>query len=325
MLGALSGRDVAVALHRRFGPAKKRRARMAKHERKEGDESYTYTIALFGDSMMVEQFSAWCFLLHGAACERSSRQGKSHNLRWMNVERTYTLSAAESEAALRGKNEKGPEESDSSAAAMAKSAESVRVTLRVRFARSYTTKGGHSVIAAVGTIARQLLSVDPDVVAGNLASLHWQQNMRSQEQWEGNLRAFGDTLRRHLARRVKKSSTDGAAEEGPEERLFYYWGNTMIQMGRTQGLNSGRTAAFNEAARRILQQQEPLAEAAGGGGAIASSPSPPFVTYFDPLHLSVARRESSFDGQHWACYHRYGGVSATITQLWMAHLIGALR
>jgi hypothetical protein len=80
-------------------------------------------------------------------------------------------------------------------------------------------------------------------------------------------------------------------------------GHTAIQMGRTQGLQPMRTFAFSEAAAAALR-----------GTAFQ---------YFDPYNLTVARRESSFDGQHWACYHRYGGVSHTILTLMLNHVCPA--
>ena len=165
-------------------------------------------LALFGDSMLVEQFH----MLHSFfAPDAPVVQGKFKRLRSMEF-----------------KTE----------------------SLHIKFFRSYTTGGGHSLIASPRTIVEQLSSFKPHTVVGNAAVLHWQQNMRSQKDWEGNL--------------VELSSRFAAVLPGVRA---VYVGPTLIQMGRTQGLQPQRTAAFAAAARRLLAGWE----------------------FFDPMLLSVAR------------------------------------
>lgn len=158
--------------------------------------------------------------------------------------------------------------------------------VRIRFSRSYTTREGKSVIANPTTIVRQLESTSPEVVVGNLAVLHWQQNMREVSEWESNLEEF--------ARMVAHSKVLRSSRK-------FYFGPTMIQMGRTQGLEPYRTRRFAAAARRILSTTNKSTGEA--------------FEFVDPMELSVARRESAYDGQHWACYHLYGGVAQMILQL----------
>uniref|UniRef100_A0A7S1PT30 Uncharacterized protein n=1 Tax=Neobodo designis TaxID=312471 RepID=A0A7S1PT30_NEODS len=191
-------------------------------------------LALFGDSMLVEQFH----MLHNFLAPNSAIvQGKNKRLRSMEFK------------------------SD---------------TLHVKFFRSYTTGGGHSIIASPATIVSQIASFSPDVVVGNAAVLHWQQNMRSEADWKRNVVDLHARFTEALSR----------------VRTIYF-GPTLIQMGRTQGLQPQRTAAFAAIAQQALRSWE----------------------FFNPAALSIPRRESAFDGQHWACYHTFGGVSHTISQL----------
>ena len=203
-------------------------------------------IALFGDSMLVEQF----YMLHQFFAEGIKVVQSKHRR-------------------LRSLEFSTPE-------------------LHVKFFRSYTTGGGHSIIAATGTIVEQLASFKPDAVVGNLAVLHWQQNMRQPSEWESNLQQFRAAF--------EKSATLRNARP-------FYLGPTLIHMGRTQGLQPQRTLAFAAAARRLLPRFQ-------------------FVDLYD---LSISRRESAFDGQHWACYHRFGGVAHTIMQLLLRHVATYLR
>ena len=128
----------------------------------------------------------------------------------------------------------------------------------------------------------------PSLVVANLAVLHWQQNMRTLAAWQSNL----NTFQRAMHNACQKISH------------FYYLGPTLIQMGRTQGLQPRRTSAFAAVARDTLS-----------GGACR-------VRYLSPYNLSVSRRESAFDGQHWACYHEVGGVAHVIAQLFLNDLCG---
>ena len=202
------------------------------------------SIAIFGDSMMVEMFNMFAAFFDARS---SVSHGKYKKLRFME----FTTDQG----------------------------------LRVRFSRSYTTSQGTSVLASPATIVRQLELTRPDVIIGNLAVLHWQQNMRPLSAWTRSLSDFHETvIRAFPSEAVKK----------------IYVGHTLIQMGRTQGLNPSRTEAFSQAARLTLTQFE----------------------FFDPLELSHSRREAAFDGQHWACYHMYGGVSMSITHLLLAGLCG---
>lgn len=152
----------------------------------------------------------------------------------------------------------------------------------VKFFRSYTTQHGSSVIGHPRVVAEQLSSLRADVLLGNFAVLHWQQNMRKSEDWKRNLEQFKAFFAAHEANIPFK----------------YYFGHTLIQMGRTQGLQPSRTELFSSTARETLTQWR----------------------YFDPYNLSLSRRESAFDGQHWACYHEYGGVSLTIMQLFLSYI-----
>jgi hypothetical protein len=200
-------------------------------------------IALFGDSMLVEQFH----MLHaffGSSAAISS--GKFGGLRSMEFHTP---------------------------------------DIWVKFFRSYTTSGGHSVIGKPRTVVDQLATFTPDAVVGNLAVLHWQQNMRGEAEWRKNLQEFNERFTGRFPALVKAHRA-------------VYFGPTLIHMGRTQGLQPKRTAAFAAAARAELAA----------------------FHFFDPMNVSIARRESSFDGQHWACYHRYGGVSHTISQLLLRYL-----
>jgi hypothetical protein len=104
------------------------------------------------------------------------------------------------------------------------------------------------------------------------------------EDWSRALTEFDSLVSRRFSPAVRK----------------IYVGHTLIQMGRTQGLQPARTEAFSRAARRKLQHFE----------------------FFDPLELSHSRREAAFDGQHWACYHLYGGVSMSITHLLLSGICG---
>jgi hypothetical protein len=202
------------------------------------------SIALFGDSMMVEMFN-----MLAAFFDARSRvtQGKFKRLRFME----FTTS------------DDG---------------------LKIRFSRSYTTQQGSSVIAQPATIVRQLELSRPDMIIGNMAVLHWQQNMQLLQQWERALSEFNKLVSQRFPSSVRK----------------IYVGHTQIQMGRTQGLQPSRTESFSEAAKAQLTHFE----------------------YFDPLELSHSRREAAFDGQHWACYHFFGGVSMSITQLLLTGVCG---
>lgn len=216
-------------------------------------------IGLFGDSMMVEFVRQLSSLL-----EAPIRQGKFKRLRFMELQ--------------------VPQEAGKS--------------LRIRFSRSYTTREGNSVIATPSTILSQLLGIHPDVILGNFAVLHWQQNMRTQSAWEENLKAL----------RLLLTPPD-RSRSWQQRGGAYYLGPTLIHMGRTQGLEPTRTAAFAAAAQRIL------ASCANG-----SSTNCERFRMFQPMNLSSSRREGAYDGQHWACYHTFGGISQMTTQLWLNQL-----
>ena len=151
-----------------------------------------------------------------------------------------------------------------------------------QFIRGYTTSGGHSVIASATTVVKYILNFNADVVIGNFAVLHWQQNSEPVHKWEAQLR----------------SACVGWTPTKPT--LAFYLGPTQIQLGRTQGLQPARTRLFARAAQRILGQCG--------------------FQYIEVHNLTASRRESSFDGQHWACYHTYGGVSHTILQVFLNRL-----
>eukprot|EP00760_Papus_ankaliazontas_P033563 PhM_4_TR6440/c0_g1_i1/m.595 len=151
--------------------------------------------------------------------------------------------------------------------------------IQIKFVRAYTTSGGRSVLANAGTIARLMVDFQPDVAIGNFAVLHWQQNREPLRRWEAQLTSVCQAL---------ESYSQWKAEA-------YYLGPTQIQLGRTQGLQPSRTRSFARSAHRIL--------------------STCGFRYLDVHNMSVSRRESSFDGQHWACYHTYGGVSHMLLQL----------
>ncbi|CUG86257.1 membrane-associated protein, putative [Bodo saltans] len=218
-------------------------------------------VGLFGDSMMVEFVRQLSNLM-----QASIRQGKHKRLRYMEFD---------------AKGDSGHR-------------------IRVRFSRSYTTKEGSSVIASPSTILSQLLATSPDVILGNFAVLHWQQNMMPLSAWEENLKRVRGLLTPVDASRPWQRGRGGNA---------FYLGPTLIQMGRTQGLEPSRTAAFSAAARRILSDCGDEAAPCAAG-----------FRMFQPMNLSSSRREGAYDGQHWACYHTYGGISQMTTQLWLNQL-----
>ena len=110
--------------------------------------------------------------------------------------------------------------------------------------------------------------------------------MLSPQQWERALQKLVLKLEGHESWKVLSK---GRA---------YFVGPTLIQMGRTQGLQPSRTDAFALLAKQTLKKFQ----------------------FFDPYAMSVARRESAFDGEHWACYHKYGGVSQQIAQMFLQQL-----
>ena len=209
-------------------------------------------VLLFGDSMMVEWFHLLrAVLLSGGAYDTKAShagvtQGKQHGRRWMSFE----------------SREHG---------------------VQVKLIRCYTTSGGHSVLPPAASVVSQVRQFRPHLAVGNLAVLHWQQNMRSQQDWRAYLAEAAAAMGANFSRTVPLG--------------VFYAGHTMIHMGRTQGLQPSRTADFTEAACEILR----------GSG----------LQCFRPLEMSLSRRESAYDGQHWACYHRYGGVAYSIlSQFW---------
>lgn len=227
------------------------------------EQKSIHSIGLFGDSMMVEFVRQLSVLF-----DVPVRQGKYKRLRYMELQVQRGGSAA----------------------------------VRIRFSRSYTTREGSSVIASPSTILAQLLATAPDVILGNAAVLHWQQNMMPLAKWEENLRQLRQLLTppdsgRPWQRRVGQS-------------MAFYLGPTLIHMGRTQGLEPTRTAAFASAAAAILSSC-PRAR---------NETACPRFRMFLPMNLSSSRREGAYDGQHWACYHTYGGISQMITQLWLNQL-----
>lgn len=230
--------------------------------------------------MLVEQFYIWAGIL--GVAHGSIRNGKgAGGLRWMQyISDVFTIQGS-----------------------------SVRV--EVRFVRGYTTSSGKSILAPHARLLSDMSQYNAPIVLTNLASLHWQQNMRPYSEWAESVTSFKDRISNAAAK--KSVST---ALKVPLPQLVVFWGATQVQMGRTQGLNPSRTKAFNNVARSVFGSFDALKTttkssggcAARGGTSIAAT----ITAYYDPLPLSLARRESSFDGQHWACYHRYGGVSTSI-------------
>lgn len=166
-------------------------------------------------------------------------------------------------------------------------------SLTVTFVRSYTTSKGRSVIAAPKLILGQIAATKPDIILGNAAVLHWQQNMRSFEDWNSNINVLAKSLCSFAPTRVDSAKT------------LFYFGPTLIQMGRTQGLQPHRTSAFGDAARNAFERE-------CGGTKFA-----PFWMY----NASISRREAAFDGQHWGCYREFGGVAQTFTQMFLNILL----
>ena len=232
--------------------------------------------------MLVEQFYIWAGILgvpHG-----SIRNGKGGGgLRWMQfITDVFTIQG-----------------------------ESVRV--EVRFVRGYTTSSGKSVIAPHSRLHSEMTQYNAPIVLTNLASLHWQQNMRSYSEWADAVTSFKDRITAAPLKKSTSATTTTIATALP--LLVVYWGATQVQMGRTQGLNPSRTKAFNNVARAAFGPFDVLKAAmktSPESCATRGVKSTTMTAYYDPLPLSLVRRESSFDGQHWACYHRYGGVSTSI-------------
>ena len=233
---------------------------------------FSFRLHLVGDSMLVEQFYMWATLL-GVPFDRIKNGKGGGGLRWMGFK-----SEAFWHPALR-----------------------CQLQVEVRFVRGYTTSGGKSLIAPHTRLLNEIARYDANLVLTNLASLHWQQNMRPFSEWSRAVPEFVKAIRRQAA------STRS-------NQLAVYWGSTQIQMGRTQGLNPSRTQAFNAVARASFNDAAALQS--GEAAAVAST------IFYDPLPVSQARWESSFDGQHWACYHRYGGVSISIALNFIAELLG---
>jgi hypothetical protein len=180
--------------------------------------------------------------------------------------------------------------------------------LTVVFLRSYTTSEGRSVLAAPHVVAQQLQRYRPQLVLGNLAVLHWQQNMRSAADWRGNVATFAAAMCKAYG--PPSASRNGTIYDAASPGLFY-WGDGMIQMGRTQGLQPLRSQEFTAVAWDELRRPcDP------------SDPRRASWQLVSPRAATAARREAAYDGQHWACYHQYGGVAATLFQLF---LISALR
>jgi hypothetical protein len=231
-----------------------------------------HNIGLFGDSMMVEFVRQLSNLF-----DVPIRQGKLKRLRFMEM----TI----------------PQPFDDDEPSQ----------VRIRFSRSYTTRGGNSMIASPSTILEQLLATSPEVILGNAAVLHWQQNMMSVGEWGDNLRTLRELLLPGDRSRPWQKELAGVVER---RNNAFYLGPTLIQMGRTQGLEPPRTTAFAKTAETILSACSQSRH----------DNSCSRFRMFWPMNLSSSRREGAYDGQHWACYHTYGGISQMITQLWLNQL-----
>ncbi|KEG08609.1 hypothetical protein DQ04_06811020 [Trypanosoma grayi] len=251
-------------------------------------QRHVRTITLVGDSMMVEWFYMFVQLLSGAE-KQEDLQKLVRARKWGQGLRARTLEYT---------------------AAWSDGREDSRVT--VRLYRSYTTKHGRSVMLSPSMIVKQLMTSvwdehdEGQLLLMNLAQLHFQQSMYTEESWAAFLSEFAELYYCHVV--LRHDQCDAVAKEegnmtttataSPRPSAFFV-GPSLIQMGRTQGLEPMRTQAFAHTARTLLERVG--------------------ITFLGfPHAVTAARRESAFDGQHWACYHQHGGVAQMLVQTFLA-------